>query len=65
MLATNIYESYESYNFSDWLTNTGTSAQWRKLYLSHDFVEVNQQGQLDNFKGSLMPEKWEWYIYLE
>ena len=62
MLATNIYESYASSYFSDWLTNAGTSAQSRKLYLSHDFVEVNQ-GQLDNFKGSLIPENWEWYIY--
>ena len=62
MLATNIYESYASSYFSDWLTNAGTSAQSRKLYLSHDFVEVNQ-GQLDNFKGSLIPENWEWDIY--
>ena len=62
MLATNIYESYASSYFSDWLTNAGTSAQSRKLYLSHDFVEVNQY-QLDNFKGSLIPENWEWYIY--
>ena len=62
MLATNIYEGYASYYFSDWLTNAGTSAQSRKLYLSHDFVEVNQ-GQLDNFKGSLIPENWEWDIY--
>ena len=62
MLATNIYESYASYYFSNWLTNAGTSAQSRKLYLSYDFVEVNQ-GQLDNFKGSLIPENWEWDIY--
>ena len=62
MLATNIYEDYASNYFSDWLTNAGTSAQSRKLYLSHDFVEVNQ-GQLDNFKGSLIPENWEWAIY--
>ena len=64
MLATNIYESDASYYFSDWLTNAGTSAQSRKLYLSHDFVGVNQ-GQLDNFKGSLIPENWEWDIYQE
>ena len=62
MLATNIYESYASYYFSNWLTNAGTSAQSRKLYLSYDFVEVNQF-QLDNFKGSLIPENWEWDIY--
>ena len=64
MLATNIYESYASSYFSDWLTNAGTSAQSRKLYLSHDFVVVNQ-GQLDNFKGSLIPENWGWDIYWE
>lgn len=62
MLATNIYESYASSYFSNWLTKAGTSAQSRKLYLSHDFVVVNQ-GQLDNFKGSLIPENWEWGIY--
>ena len=48
--------------FSNWLTNAGTSAQSRKLYLSSDFVRVNQ-GQLDNFKGSLIPETWELEIY--
>ena len=64
MLATNIYEGYASYYFSDWLTNAGTSAQSRKLYLSPDFVGVNQ-GQLDNFKGRLIPENWEWDIYRE
>ena len=65
MLATNIYESDASYYFSDWLTNAGTSAQSRKLYLSSDFVFVVNQGQLDNFKGSLIPENWEWDIYRE
>ena len=65
MLATNIYESDASYYFSDWLTNAGTSAQSRKLYLSSDFVFVVNQGQLDNFKGSLIPENWEWDIYQE
>ena len=64
MLATNIDEGYASYYFSDWLTNAGTSAQSRNLYLSPDFVGVNQ-GQLDNFKGSLIPENWEWDIYRE
>ena len=62
MLATNINESDASSYFRDWLTNAGTSAQSRKLYLSHDFVVVNQ-GQLDNFKGSLIPKNWEWGIY--
>ena len=62
MLATNIDKGYASNYFSDWLTNAGTSAQSRNLYLSHDFVGVNQ-GQLDNFKGSLIPENWEWDIY--
>ena len=65
MLATNIYESDASYYFSDWLTNAGTSAQSRKLYLSSDFVFVVNQGELDNFKGSLIPENWEWDIYQE
>ena len=65
MLATNIYESYASNYFSDWLKGAGKSAQSRKLYLSSDFVFEVNQGQLDNFKGSLIPENWEWDIYRE
>ncbi|MGM9732393.1 MAG: fimbrillin family protein [Prevotella sp.] len=65
MLATNIYKDDASYYFSDWLTNAGKSAQSRKLYLSSDFVFVVNQGQLDNFKGSLIPENWDWDIYRE
>ena len=65
MLATNIYEDDASSYFSDWLTNAGKSAQSRKLYLSSYFVFVVNQGQLDNFKGSLIPENWEWDIYRE
>lgn len=64
MLATNIDEGYASNYFSDWLTSAGTSAQSRKLYLSHDFVGEDQS-HLDNFKGSLIPENWEWDIYRE